>query len=217
MCVIVYGRESKPSDDVLNACAAANGDGNGFAWTDGKSVHYEKGISLERMSKLLAEAPSWWVCHFRIKTAGDATPFLCHPFPVAPDCPLDTVGTAREVLFHNGHHSNWKEQVLDSFAKKSRGKVKVPPGEWSDSRALAWLVSFAGRGILRFASGKFALLSKHGIRAFPDHGSHAWTVRDGVTYSNMNWVGRLSSGESRGVQYYFGGVSRADACDMVGG
>ena len=194
MCVIVFGKDVKPKDGVLEACEDANGDGNGVAWTDGRRVFWEKGIKLDVLEKRVAEAPSWWVAHFRISTAGGKPPQLCHPFPLTPDSSIELSGETREVLFHNGHHSRWQEQIVETFVAKSRGRVKLPPGPWSDSRALAWLCSFGGRGMLRFAQGKFALLSPRGIRTFPDHTvSSDWTQRDGLWFSNMNWVGRYKS------------------------
>jgi len=193
MCVIVTGTTEKPTLDDLRSMEAANGDGNGIAYSQDGKVHYEKGISLERLHKLLQDAPAHWCAHFRISTAGGTPDELTHPFPIDQNAPIDLAGTAREVLFHNGHVSDWEELTLKAMARK-RSIMVVPKGPWSDSRAVAWVISHMGRGMLNFVkSGKFLLLSASGIRMYPTDRS-GWTNRAGYWVSNMNWVGRRAAG-----------------------
>lgn len=190
MCVIVTGSTEKPTLEDLESMEVSNSHGNGIAWAQQGVIHYEKGITLERLDLLLRQAPSHWVIHFRIQTAGGSLPELCHPFPIDKAAPLDLKGTAQEVLFHNGHINDWENLTLKGICKKRTG-ITVPIGPWSDSRAMAWLIATVGRNVLSFAglTNKFALLSVDGIRHYPKDQS-GWTARGGYMCSNTHWVGR---------------------------
>lgn len=208
MCVIVAGKKQKPTADELRACAAANPDGNGVAWVEDGLVRFEKGIALAQVEERVRAAPSWWAAHFRIGTAGGKSPELCHPFPVERDVPLALSGSAKSVLFHNGHVGDWEETVLARILS-SPDAVEVPPGAWSDSRAYAWLVARHGRNVLSFASGKWLLLTRSGPRIFP--GSQAgWSKVGSVWYSNTNWVSRTSS---CGTSSFFGSRAEVGECE----
>lgn len=87
------------------------------------------------------------VIHFRTASIGGVLPELTHPFPTSGNAPLWLSGYAPEVLFHNGTISQWDDLVLNVGLKSTE---KFPTGEWSDSRALAWLVQLKGSGILDF-------------------------------------------------------------------
>ncbi len=177
MCVIISSpaRKHRPSLETLRLCARHNPHGNGLAWIEQSRVHYIKGLSPESIHENLSILRGPVVIHFRYATVGGKRPVLSHPFPVSELAPAKQYGTAREVLFHNGHWPGW-----EAFQSELNLNLKGPV---SDSRLIAIGVYLAGEAWLSTIPGRFALFSKwEGVRLFGD-----WTESDGCQFSNLNW------------------------------
>ena len=203
MCVILVCTKRRPDVDTLNKCAKHNKDGVGIGWISKKTVQFTKGITLDKVIKLANKLPLPYVIHFRLTSVGRVIPDLCHPFPISPKSPTILSGEASAVLFHNGHWNNWEESVLRHAIASNR---EIPDGEWSDTRAAAWIVHAVGTNFLRFISGKFAVLDPSGISLY---GSD-WYSENGVRFSNKHWQyesttayeGRSSTGWHSTDAYY---------------
>ena len=192
MCVIITGQSKKPALSDLLACEGQNSDGGGMAWATPKGVEFRKGLDAREMHQILKglKRQTPWVVHFRFATVGEAQPGLCHPFPIDRMTDLNLDGVTDQVLFHNGTVRDWKERVLD-FALDPKVKVTVPAGEWSDSRAVAWLLALNDSiRPLRFMEGKFVVLGRKGAKVFPEGGA-GWSNRGGCLFSNLNWTRHL--------------------------
>jgi hypothetical protein len=131
------------------------------------------------MWKIIQDIPLPFVVHFRISTIGGVTKQLCHPFPVTKDCSTDLTGTASMVLFHNGIWNRWEEACMNMVLLKN---AYFPNGQWSDSRALAWLTHQSNTSFLRFTNQKIAIHSPKRIHLAGD-----FQEDEGVLYSNLSW------------------------------
>ena len=183
MCVIAIIEKDLPTLKTLKAMADANRDGIGLAYAKGGKAHFIKGIGVKELHAMLPRLPKPIVVHFRMATVGGKSKQLCHPFPIEPQVSLKLHGTAPSVFFHNGHISNWQEKLLPVLS--ARG-MKIPLGDWSDSRGIALLVSLLGEGIIKMAgwSDRFAVL--YGAGSVKTFGS--WTTYEGVKVSNTNFT-----------------------------
>lgn len=156
MCVIMVADKGRPTDDQVERAFTTNSDGAGVAWREKGEVRWEKGLQLEDAKEYCRDLPLPFIAHFRIATCGGKIPELTHPFPVHPDVSLDISGSMKGfLLFHNGHWTSWKTELLTDI--KSR-KLKVPPGKWSDSRAIAWMAAYYDLGILDIIAEKTAVI-----------------------------------------------------------
>lgn len=197
MCVIMLASEGKrPSDQMVEDGYATNPKGAGVAWRETKSgrplVRWEKGLDLQEAKKLIAEVPLPMVAHFRVDSCGGALKSLTHPFPIREDVPLTLSGeSSGSVLFHNGHWTGWEFQVKDVAI---RGAFKIPPGKWTDTRALAWMAFHLGSGILEFIDEKVVVFGPKEMLIF----GKGWTKgQEGLWLSNTYWRGAASKGEAR--------------------
>lgn len=185
MCIVMIADRKKPSDEDLVAAACGNQDGAGIAWCEGGMVHWKKGIMGEpedvaaQVGEIVAAHTLPFLIHFRVATEGGVSPALTHPFPVSIEKPhlggdlaLEGVGDA--VLMHNGHWNSWKHEMKEArrfmFTEpKKKGSTMsdfaIPRGPWSDSRAMAWLISLYGLGYLpiELNNQKVALLDGNGL------------------------------------------------------
>lgn len=195
MCVIMCCDEKTgwPTLDSLLDAEQMNGHGGGIAYIgkDGQ-IHYEKGISAKDIHAIISSGiklPA--VIHFRIATVGGVNPFLCHPFEITNQSALRKKGKCEAVLFHNGHWDEWQDRCFDALIAKN---TKLPSGDFSDSRAMAWLASQYGTTIFNLIASKdnkVAILSKHGIQKFGE----GWTKVKGVDCSNnhFTWAGQYGA------------------------
>ena len=199
MCVIVIARTTRPAENMIEACYEANNAGAGIAWRDGGKVKWSKGLTVGEIQDLCKTVPLPYVAHFRIPTCGGPTKEMCHPFPIDPRTTLQLKGSTEGfVLFHNGHWADYKKVAFESAVK---GKIKIPPGRWSDSRAMAWVASLYGLGALDFIDEKVCAFG-------PNQGDlqiygNGWsTTEEGLLVSNEFWKAR------RGT--FHGGVGYVD-------
>lgn len=200
MCVVFACPEDGklPTMDELLGGALANSDGAGVAWaTEGKLL-WRKGLKHAEVEKLIEEGVLKPPCiiHYRITSAGETCDELTHPFPCTPQVQLELEGesTSFPVLFHNGTVSHWREEMKLAITG-GRGALKVPPGEWSDTRVLAYLVALYGIGYLEFVDGlsgdKVSLLHPNGVIQYIGN----WHHKDGFYASNESYLtGRRGKG-----------------------
>lgn len=193
MCVIMVADTTRPTPEMVAQGYSANDHGAGIAWRgadqDGPYIEYHKGIKdLPYIQKLVAEAPLPFVVHFRIASIGGPLRCLTHPFLVQPNMPGDTVLSGRtrsSVLFHNGTWGAWRTTLVDMAIK---GCWKIPPGAWSDSRAMAFIASHVGIGFLEFLGSERILVFDPAENDETDGinflGETRWNVVENVTCSN---------------------------------
>jgi hypothetical protein len=178
MCVILIAEDRPLTEAMVDRPMAANRDGNGLAWIDANTVHFARGLSAPAVRRLVVDLPLPYVFHARIATVGGVRRDLCHPFPLDRRLRPGTLrGTSsRGVLFHNGHWSEWRDYEDASG-----------PGAWSDSRAMARLVSRFGHDVLAHVvptTQRVALLTRDGVERFGD----GWyPPEDGIWASNRAW------------------------------
>ena len=188
MCVIMLVSKVRPSEEMVERAWHANKDGMGIAHREGGDVVWEKGVmDLNRAKELCAKTPLPYVAHFRVASIGGVKPSLTHPFVVGPEARLDLVGRTKVgVLFHNGHWNPWNEKVLDAAIHSNN---KIPEGsDWSDSRAMAWLVHIYGPGLMEvLPSQKGILMTPKKLHIFTGNG---WEKINEVWCSNDYFWGR---------------------------
>jgi len=167
MCVIILcDKESGfPPLATLESAESLNADGGGIAWVEDNKVRYEKGINAKQIFELTKTIPLPAIIHFRIASIGKVNNELCHPFVINEEASTDLSGTCESVLFHNGTWSEWNELCMRAVVSKG---LKFPSGDWSDSRAMAWLADKFGIQILSLidSSNKIAVLTPQGILKF---------------------------------------------------
>jgi NADH:ubiquinone oxidoreductase subunit len=186
MCVIMLASNKRLTEEMVGRAFTANSEGAGVAWRQDGKVFWEKGLDIDKMQEKCAELELPYVAHFRISTCGGNTPLLCHPFPIMKDVPLDLKGsTTGYVLFHNGHWTRWKDLTLEGAFKRGN---KIPPGVWSDTRAMALAAHNLGLGALNFIGEKAIAFGPNTIEIFE---GPSFTEDDGVWCSNMSWKTRF--------------------------
>jgi hypothetical protein len=186
MCVIIAGTHKLPTTETIAKCWSKNSDGAGIAWNDGKTCHYIKGImKLQELQSILkhnkAMTKNQYTIHFRMTSIGSKSPALTHGFVVDKYGmnPLVYNGT-KPILMHNGHDS----QIIDKMVNMHiNNRIKLPAGEFSDSRAVAVLASYNGNNICQFVSGKFIIMEASQIFRYG-----SFEEKDGLLYSNMSWT-----------------------------
>lgn len=221
MCVIAICHQIRPTEEQIENMFAQNPHGAGIAFREpfedkeGKEsvrVHWRKGLNLEEIKAEIAKAPFPFVAHFRVPSCGGSAPELCHPFPIDKNVPLFTDGVfAGNVLFHNGHWTAWKENLL----RTAQGhRIKIAPNQkWSDTRAMAFLAYYVGQGALQLIDEKYVVFGPDTLDVgWPT--ATAWSkVEQENSYfwvSNTDWKYRASRGS--GVHYPFRGRNgREDA------
>jgi hypothetical protein len=182
MCVIMVAQDKPLSRNMLKKAVARNKDGIGFAWLDGDKVRFKKGISLKEAQSLRNSLPLPYVFHARFTTEGKTIPELCHPFPVTRANSRRTNGKFKRVLFHNGTWKAWDSTVK---TVEQRYSVTLPSGPMSDSRAMAFVVSVLGVGVLDMPHGqRYAILDADGPHLF----GKGWSKWNGYWVSNTRWA-----------------------------
>lgn len=134
-----------------------NPDGAGIAWREKKLIKFKKGLGAYKLHKFTRDLELPYIIHFRLATSGSIIPAMNQPFVVNSKGTKTPEGTAKEVLFHNGHESKWQDILLNILIEK--GAKNLPKGELNDSRALAIGYNYLGKKFLHKVSGKFAIFN----------------------------------------------------------
>lgn len=171
MCVITLVEAVRPTDEQVRQMFEQNPKGGGgIAWrevinpeeaekfrvTPGVPVvRWRKGLNKEQMVSANKELPFPYVLHFRQPSHDTSQSMLaCHPFQIDPEATTGFEGTFEGyVLFHNGSWGGWR-QKLENLCIASGGRIKVPSGAWSDTRALAFCAHHFGLYFLEAANEK---------------------------------------------------------------
>jgi hypothetical protein len=165
MCIIAICNKRKLTDDEIMSCFESNDDGAGMAWHSDGINHYSKGYSdpflFAEAYKIIKVLPH--VVHFRIGTSGGLDLAMTHPFVVSTQSPIKYEWSGKDgLLFHNGIILDWKKLMVEILPELIRRRIKLPPGQWSDSRAAAFLCAILGEGMLSFMDGKFVYVAPNG-------------------------------------------------------
>lgn len=204
MCVIFVIEDARPTADEVAKAFKKNPDGCGVAWRDIEDgepvVKWKKGLfKVEEMQEFCATLPVPFVAHFRIQSVGGVASALCHPFPIEEDVPLYLEGTTKgNVLFHNGHWSKWKEVLIDAALM---GGYMIPPGRWSDSRALAWFTHFVGQGYCDLVDEKIVIFGPETCDIVPESRGWSWH-RNAFLVSNTYWASDTTQ-NYQGAGYHY--------------
>ena len=124
MCIIGYKPigVGLPKDwkNIVKYCFKGNSDGAGMMYRWGKQVYTYKGyMTVEPFIKAIeglfeendmVSVP--FAIHFRVKTHGDLSQSMCHPFPLSEDKnDLKSLTSQTDcALMHNGIFSDFKEE-----------------------------------------------------------------------------------------------------------
>lgn len=186
MCIIAVCEKRHLTPKEVKSCFSSNPDGAGIAWQSGDSVIFRKGFmkmtDFEAFYRRLHQLPH--VVHFRNATHGDIVPELTHPFLLGWTNPIKG-RTKKGVLFHNGIISSWREMLHLIAALCVIRKKNFPDGLWSDSRALAVVVSQVGTSYLNTLTDKFVVLTpKSGIQIWG-----SFIEEKGIRFSNTTYKG----------------------------
>ena len=187
MCVIIEFSDNKPEEitkELLSKAEDHNKHGGGIAWIEGDKVLWEKGmhVTAEYIDTLIKEKniQQPFVVHFRIATHGAIDTPLCHPFALSPEVDNTTSSGSDPigVLFHNGVWTDYKDMALKTLV--TRPDAKIPDGDISDSRIMAWLVRYYGISYLGLIREKVSVLTPQGLLEFGE----GWTDVKKVRCSN---------------------------------
>jgi len=183
MCVLIYvpAGVKTPSKSVLKACCQANPDGQGFAVPGHvfKSLDFEAFYSA--LSKWSDRVPR--IIHARYATTGSVCRDNCHPF------------RKNGIVFaHNGvlpirptTDRTDSEEAFLTYVYPAVDKYGLHTPEVD-----AVIESIIG-------SSKFAVMDRTGdVRLFGP-----FYERDGVYYSNLNWVYRLNTIRCNAYDYAY--------------
>lgn len=210
MCVILAPDQKPVTADMIKAAHETNGDGMGVAWraeVDGvKVVKWKKGITLvDEAVALVEKLPLPYIFHARRQTVGPKVPEMCHPFPVSLDVSLDLEGTTPgAVIFHNGTWKDWSDEMKRAAYLKN---IEVPRAPHSDSRIIAWVTHFLGKGFLDelnekviwfHATEEHEVFGKDRFREANDSQSvmKRWTEVNGIFCSNTEFTKHLPGTKS---------------------
>lgn len=192
MCVIMAFEDNYPTKDILVSAETMNSHGGGMAWIDSakgvvcweKGMHVKADFIMDKIEQENIQLPI--IVHFRIATHGTVDTPLCHPFALTEgNDDLASSGVDSEgVLFHNGVWTDYSDYALKVSMNKG---IKIPDGDISDSRIMAWLVEHLGENYLSFIDEKVLLLKPTGVLRFGDQ----WTKVDMKVEKDVKKEGKV--------------------------
>lgn len=202
MCVILVAKATRPTEEMVERAFDHNKDGFGIAWREFQrnaagevtlaEVVWKKGVmDVDEAQRLCQDAPLPYTAHFRVASVGGVKPTLTHPFLVDEAASLLLEGrTPGSVLFHNGHWSPWADKALEAAINSDS---QIPIGDWSDTRAIAWMVHLYGPGFMELlTTQKGVLMAAKSLAVYT--GGDGWKKINDVWCSNdYFWTGRSRS------------------------
>lgn len=201
MCVILGSPTGKLVPEAwIRAAWDCNDHGGGMAWRSGSGtpkakVHFKKGFThvdemVEFYKNNVAEGTPH-ALHFRIASVGPRVKELTHPFLITEDSPNLLEGSGKvPVLFHNGTLTMWK-QKMEEMSDRSGGKIKIPAGPWSDSRAMAFMAFHRGVAALEFFDEKLLFISPDRFDIYSAN-YQKWVLKEGIFCSNTGFDHKIS-------------------------
>lgn len=181
MCVITICMNKRETEENLKAMEEANKDGTGVIFYKDGMPHYRKNIAIGEVLEINGKMEFPFAFHFRFATVGHDK-MLTHPFEVDEESKLKIEGSAPTLLMHNGHWNSW-DDTLNRYCINTL--EDLPDGDWSDSRAMAFIAAKIGPNILKTISGQKVALFKEGPKIITI--GSGWEKGDGILYSNKNW------------------------------
>jgi len=206
MCVIINIEDGNfPKLETLKSAEKLNSHGGSIAFLIKGKLCYQKNISAKKINKiinnrLIPNGVKTAIIHFRIASVGNVNARLCHPFPISKEVKTDlkVEDSKFDLLFHNGTVSNWEKMLIKSI-QDNYGKI--PKGELSDSRIIAFLLNRHGHGIIKDSTmNKFSILTKNGIVKYG-----SWVKVDKNDCSNDYFVKKTTSFNTNFEDAWYGG------------
>jgi len=190
MCIIAVCEKRFLTNKEIENCFSNNNDGAGMAWYEDNKLHFAKGfMTLDEFMDFYRSKKHFipHVVHFRIGTSGTIVPELTHPF----ECSIIDIRlkgmTDHPLLFHNGVYHDYHSLLLNVvFPALIKYNMKLPDGDWNDTRVIAMTVSILGENLLRTMTGRFVLVKPEGkFRLFG-----SFEEENGVHFSNSSYTSR---------------------------
>ena len=181
MCVITICKSKREDTENPKAMATDNPDGTGVIYYKDGMPHYRKNIDIKEVLELNKTLEFPYAFHFRFVTVGK-NKLLTHPYEVSPKSELRMEGSAEALLMHNGHWGAWDDTILNYSVTTNK---EPPGGDWSDSRAMAYLAGSIGPNVLKMLTGQKIALFKRD-KKITIYGS-GWEHGKEISYSNKNW------------------------------
>lgn len=179
MCVIAICEERELTEFEIRRKWIVNDDGAGIAWfsPSGENQYIKGLMTPQDFEREYKDIPFPHIVHFRSATSGGISKALTHPFVCDRGATIKLEGiTKHPLLFHNGVLSNWENYLISACIASGQ---KIPKGEWSDSRTVAFLVYYLGKRTLSLVSGKFVLMSNRNVTYWGD-----FQKEDGIIFSS---------------------------------
>lgn len=141
MCIIAVCQDRKLTNEEFDRCWESNPDGFGYGFLENGSSVFEKGFmtrgAAKKAYRKIRKLPH--VCHFRIGTSGDVCEELTHPFISGEiDSPPHYHGK-KDVFFHNGMISSWKDTLIECLYRGDKNVMGVPINKMSDTRLFSYM------------------------------------------------------------------------------
>lgn len=164
MCIIIIAENKNIPQDLIQKAMITNPHGSGFGWHEKNKNYWQKKITtINEALEINEKLKPPYIFHARISTCSHSLS-LTHPFIIAPHSPLTKKGSSlKPLFFHNGHIQNWLELTRTFFLFNN---VKMPKGEWSDSRLLAFIIATKGKNIINLFEGKFLIFDKGHVKTY---------------------------------------------------
>lgn len=185
MCLIAVCRKRGITEEEAKNAFEKNDDGVGIAWYSNKKTHYVKGImDFDAFKEIYFNTGikdiANHVVHFRKASMAGDIPALTHPFIISEtsDISLKYSGN-NDLLFHNGTMTGWRDKMFNFYITR---KNRIPEGNFSDTRFIAILTHFLGRGVLHLIDDKFVVMSGNRVYIIGK-----FTEEDGVLFSNSSY------------------------------
>jgi hypothetical protein len=191
MCVIMLADEGhRPTEKMVEEAWKSNSHGGGIGYrekgADGEpEVVWKKGLDLQQMKEFCATLEFPFVAHFRKESSGGKCNELTHPFPILTDAGNELEGRGKyDILFQNGTWKEWWAHLFQTAAHMDN--PNFPPGkEWSDTRAMAWLICVTGPNLLDAIKQKAVVFGPTTYQVF--EGPDGWELVNDVWCSNAKF------------------------------
>jgi len=220
MCVIINIENGDfPQLATLKSAELLNSHGGSIAWVENNKINYQKGINAKTINKIIEDRlkpnnVKIAIIHFRIASVGNVNKKLCHPFQISNKVNLDLIveDSKYDLLFHNGTITNW-QNILIKFMQGN--KLRIPKGELSDSRIMAFLINHNGHEFLKklAENNKFSILTKNGIIKYGK-----WVKVDNVECSNNYFINNFNYYDNNWWQkskYNKNAIIKSDKLDQL--
>ena len=189
MCVIAFSPKGNdmPTEEQIRKMFKKNPDGAGYAYEEGKTVHYKKGfMSVEDLLEDLGPLEKWKdkavAMHFRIGTAGKNDKKTTHPFLISSSFgDLRKLEGEGPVLFHNGVISGFGG-IIDPLASDTQDFVAGVASHLLNTKRQPSKVATQAISSIIGSSRLLLMYGKGKNFTFGD-----WHQKDGNYYSNMIW------------------------------